>query len=71
MIMDTYNLMTRRNLSDRDFQVELDFIQTSRGIIRDLRESSERINQIVTRIRVLEPTFQSPVQAINYLRIAR
>lgn len=71
MIMDTHNLMQRRNLWDRDFHAEIDFVHTSRAIIRDMRESSATINQIVTRIRALEPTFQSPIQAINYLRIAR
>jgi|ERR1700738_19805 len=71
MIMDTYNLMTRRNLSDRNFQAEVDFLHAARHIMRDISASSGRIDQMVTRIRALEPTFESPLQAINYLRVTR
>jgi hypothetical protein len=71
MFMDTYNLMVARPFNQRDFNAELQFLRASRVMTEDLRESFARINHIVTRIRELEPTFQSPIQAINLLRIVR
>lgn len=71
MIVDTYNLMQRRSVLDRDFNAELEFLRTSRTLINDLSNSLGRISQMVSNIRALDPTFQSPIQAINYLRVAR
>lgn len=71
MLKDTYDLMIRRNLSDRDFNRELEFVQATRRASDGIRDSFVTINQIVARIRAFEPTFQSPIQAIDYLRIAR
>ena len=71
MFMDTYNLMVGRPTIERDFNAELHFLQATRRTTNDIRDSYSTINHIVTRIKVLEPTFQSPIQGINLLRVTR
>ena len=71
MFMDTYNLMVSRPSNQRDFNAELQFLRATRVTTDYIRDSYSTINHIVARIKELEPTFQSPIQAINYLRVAR
>ena len=71
MLMDTYNLMIERNFSNRDFYAEEEVLRASRVVTDEIRESFSRINQMVATIRQSEPTFRSPIQALEYLRVTR
>lgn len=71
MLMDTYNLMVGRPSFERNFDAELQFLHASQRTTNDLRNSFTTINQLVARIKETEPTFQSPIQTMNFLRITR
>jgi hypothetical protein len=71
MVMDTYKLMIDRPMHERNYDAEIQFLSASRHITNDLVETFGRINSLVTRIQSIEPRFQSPIQAIDYLRITR
>jgi len=71
LVMDTYNLMIKRPMSERNYDAELQFLRSAREVTTTLGETFGRINYLVTRIQSIEPTFQSPIQALDYLRITR
>jgi E3 ubiquitin-protein ligase DOA10 len=71
LVVDTYNLMIRRPMSERNYDAELQFLRASREVTTNLGETFGRINSLVTRIQSIEPSFQSPVQSLEYLRITR
>ena len=71
LVMDTYNLMIRRPMSERNYDAELQFLRSARVVTTTLGETFGRINCLVTRIQSIELTFQSPLQALDYLRITR
>jgi hypothetical protein len=71
LVIDTYNLMIGRPMHERNYDAELQFLSSSTRLTADIRETFSRINSLVTRIQIIEPAFQSPIQTVNYLRIIR
>ena len=71
LVMDTYNLMIRRPMSERNYDAEIQFLRSSLRLTANVGETFTRINSLVTRIQSIEPAFQSPIQATDYLRIIR
>ena len=71
LIMDTYNLMLTRPMRERNYDMEIQFLNSASEIAGDLRVTFSRINTLVGSIQGIDPAFQSPVQALEYLRITR
>jgi hypothetical protein len=71
LIMDTYNLMLTRPMRERNYDMEIQFLNSASEIAGGLRVTFSRINTLVGSIQGIDPAFQSPVQALEYLRITR
>jgi hypothetical protein len=71
LVMDTYNLMISRPMRERNYDAEVQFLNSARQTTTNIEETFGRINYLVGRIQNVEPTFQSPVQTLDYLRVIR
>lgn len=68
---DSHNQMVNRPGSERNIERELIVLDSANRVLIDLNETYSKIRSIEGRIRIIEPGFQSPLQAINYLRVTR
>jgi hypothetical protein len=71
LFTDVYNQMVLRPMAERDYTNEVQLLDGSRKTFEYMTESYGKITNLVDRIRSLDPTFQSPLQSINYLRVGR
>jgi hypothetical protein len=68
-LTDIHNQMTTRPMSERNYNGEIAILEGANKALSDANETFRRITEIEGRIKVIEPNFRSPLQAINYLRV--
>lgn len=71
LFTDVYNQMTLRPMAQRDYAKEVQLLDCARKTFEDMTESHSKLTNLVNRIRSIDPSFQSPIQSINYLRVIR
>jgi hypothetical protein len=68
-LKDIHNQMTTRPMSERNYNGEIAILEGANKALRGAQESFSKITELEGRIKVIEPSFRSPLQAINYLRV--
>ena len=68
-LTDIHNQMTTRPMSERNYNGEIAILEGANKALSDANESFRKITELEGRIKVIEPDFRSPLQAINYLRV--
>jgi|ERR1700738_1107325 len=66
---DIHNQMTTRPMRERNYNGEIAILEGANKALRDANESFRKITELEGSIKVIEPNFRSPLQAINYLRV--